>query len=85
MLLEVDAEHVVALPLQPVRRLPQLDRTAHPRVAARDRDLDAQPMVAAERLELIDDFEPRLAAQPVHRRHIDQKVKAEVGLVAQRA
>ena len=41
-------------------------------------------MIVADRVELVDDLEARLAPEVVDRRHVTQHLEAEVRVIAQR-
>src|SRR5271166_2020177 len=54
---KLDAEHVEAFALQPVRRLPDRIRARHPGVIGLEMDFHAQALIFADGFELIDDLE----------------------------
>ena len=88
MAVEADAEHVPALALGPIRRLPQIVHAVEARVGFGDRNTQPQAPAVPQRIQLVDDLEPLHAVaqcQTIDRGQIHQHVEAQLGIVAQRA
>ncbi len=71
---KTNPEHVEGLALRPVGREEDLRDRRH-FFLVRDPALDPDPVVLGERVEMIDDFEPRLPIPPVDRRDVHAVAK----------
>src|SRR5215471_6544654 len=81
---ESDAEHVINLSLQPVRRFPQSPHRRQARVVLFEEDLYSQPVIAHDGIKMICDCEARACEfAQVHAADVAQIIEPHGRLVAQ--
>src|SRR5215475_4157368 len=84
MAVESDAEHVINLSLQPVRRFPQFPHRRQARVVLFEEDLYSQPVIVREGIKVISDCEARTCEfAQVHAADVAQIIKPHGRLIAQ--
>ena len=81
---ERDAHQVKDLPLQKVRAFPDRRDGRDGRVVFRESRLEAEPVVARERLEQVNDLEPVFILRVVHREHVREHVERGFGIVMEK-
>src|SRR5262245_8701726 len=84
MAVESDAEHVINLSLQPVRRFPQITHRRQARVVFFDEDFYPQPVIVIEGIKMISDGEARAREfAQVHATDVAQVIEPHGRLIAQ--
>src|SRR2546427_4603198 len=70
---ELDAHEVIDLTLEEVGPFPDGRDRRHGRIVFRDAGLEPEPVVARQRLELVDHLEPVLVLRVVHREDVGER------------
>src|SRR5215470_10318510 len=79
-----DAEHVIDLALQPVRRFPQIPHRRQARVVLFEEDLYSKPVIVREGIKVISDGEARACEfAQVHATDVAQVIESQGRLIAQ--
>src|SRR5947209_3051582 len=82
---ELNSEHVVGLPFEPVSSRPEVCNRRNMEIGLINPNLDADPAIVFQRVEVINDFEAVVRAIVVGAGKVSQRIEGELSVVAKEA